>query len=132
MTPNSHSCNEINYAVNVNKEDCANNQIIKQYGIPTSFFVKLGWSLLLIRRNCCKCWVVLIKAHMCGKLVICKIHYQVCNMLYRFFLLQQHLTLLETEPAFSFLIQPSNPFIYRLKYIKVSFSNSSFGLGLRS
>ena len=100
-TPYSHSRNEINYAVNVNKEYCANNQIMKQYRIPTSFFVKLGWIILLIHRNCWRSWVVLEKTHRCGKLVVCKTHYQLCNMLYRFFVLQQHLTLLKNEPASS-------------------------------
>ena len=37
MTPGSHSYNEINYVVNVNKEDCTNNQTITQYQIPTIF-----------------------------------------------------------------------------------------------
>ena len=98
---------------------------------PRVVFVKLGGILLLIHRNCCKGWVVLNKTQRCGKMVVCKTHYQVCNMLYRFYLLQQHLTLLETEPAFSDLGHLIL-FIYRLKYIKVSFSKSSFELDLRS
>ena len=127
--PNSRSRNEINYAVYVNKEDCANNQIIKLYQIPTSFFAKRGWIVLLIYRYYWKSWVVVNKAH---KWEIGRLQNSLSTLYYGISIFCTTTTSDPIKKWTSFLrLGPSNPFIYCLKYIKVSFSKSPFALDLR-